>query len=216
MSSVEARARLSGGASDDAVLGMVSRAVGTRSGDTLLDLGCGGGRLAAVLKDRFPRYLGVDTVRYEGFPETGEFHRADLDAGPVPLPDACADLVAAVETIEHLENPRAFLRELLRLARPGGRILVTTPNQTSLLSLATLVAKRRFSAFQDVHYPAHRTALLEVDLRRIAAECGLEDVEIHHSLQGRLIGTPWHLPGWLSRAFPGAFSDNLLMLARKP
>ncbi len=87
------------------------------------------------------------------------------------MPDEAADVVAAVETIEHLENPRAFVRELVRLVKPDGWVIVTTPNQLSLLSLITLLIKHRFSAFQDVHYPAHLTALLEVDLKRIAAEC---------------------------------------------
>ena len=54
------------------------------------------------------------------FPSDGEFITADLDAYRVSLPDGVADVVAAVETIEHLENPRAFLRELVRLTKPGG------------------------------------------------------------------------------------------------
>jgi 2-polyprenyl-3-methyl-5-hydroxy-6-metoxy-1,4-benzoquinol methylase len=133
----------------------------------------------------------------------------------VPLPDACADAVVAVETIEHLENPRSLMRELARLVKPGGLVVVTTPNQLSLLSLLTLVVKQRFSAFQDVHYPAHLTALLEVDLKRIAAECGLSDVSIAYSLQGRLVLTPWHYPRVLAKLFPRALSDNLLLVGKK-
>src|SRR2546426_719773 len=94
---------------------------------------------------------------------------------PLPCPENFADGVTAVEVIEHLEDPRAFMRELVRVACPGGWICITTPNQLSVLSLATLVVKQRFSAFQDVHYPTHLTALLEVDLNRIAGECGLVD-----------------------------------------
>ena len=54
-----------------------------------------------------------------------------------------------METIEHLENPRAFVRKLVRLAKPGGWVVVTTPNQRSLLSLLTLMTKGKFSHFQD-------------------------------------------------------------------
>jgi len=68
------------------------------------------------------------------------------------------------------------MRSLVALARPGGWVLVTTPNQLSWLSLLCLVVKNRFAAFQDVHYPAHLTALLEVDLRRLAREASLRDV----------------------------------------
>ena len=57
------------------------------------------------------------------------------------LPDGWADVVTALEVIEHLENPRAFCRELARVAKPGGWVVVTTPNQLSLLSLLSLVVK---------------------------------------------------------------------------
>ncbi len=51
-------------------------------------------------------------------------------------------------------------------------MIVTTPNQLSLLSKLTLVLKNEFNAFQAGSYPAHLTALLEADLRRIGVECG--------------------------------------------
>jgi SAM-dependent methyltransferase len=159
--------------------------------------------------------VGVDAVRYPGYPSDAEFYRADLD-GALGLPDALADVVLAVEVIEHLENPRAFVRELTRLARPGGWVVVTTPNQLSLLSLATLVRKQRFAAFQDVDYPAHLTALLPVDLVRVAGECGLRDVAVEFSGRGRIPWTGRHYPAWLGRRFPRACSDNVLLLARRP
>lgn len=75
--------------------------------------------------------------------------------------------------IEHLENPRAFIRVLVRLTKPGGWVFVTTPNQLSLLSQMTLMLKNQFNAFQEAPslYPAHITALLEIDLIRITTEC---------------------------------------------
>ncbi|HET7464307.1 MAG TPA: class I SAM-dependent methyltransferase [Longimicrobium sp.] len=215
---VEARARLSLGSSGEAIYRMVARAVAERvaPGGTLLDVGCGSGKLWPFLRDRFTRYVGVDAVRYDGFPADGEFVAADLDAGAVPLPDGSADAVAAVETIEHLENPRAFVRTMVRLARPGGWIFVTTPNQLSLLSRATLLARGEHNAFRDGSYPAHITALLEVDLRRIAAECGLADVAVRYSGSGRLVLTGAHYPRWISRLWPRGFSDNVLLAGRKP
>jgi len=214
---VETRARASLGISDAAIYSMVARVVQEKcaSGGTLLDVGCGAGQLWTYVREDFARYVGVDAVRYQDFPSGAEFHLVDLDTGRASLPEGCADVVAAVETIEHLENPRAFMRELTRMAKPGGWVIVTTPNQLSWLSLLTLVVKHRFSAFQDVHYPAHLTALLESDLRRIAAECGLADVQINYSLRGRLVLTPWHYPRFLARLFPRALSDNLLLVGRK-
>jgi 2-polyprenyl-3-methyl-5-hydroxy-6-metoxy-1,4-benzoquinol methylase len=214
---VEERARRSLGASGDAIYRMVAAAVAARhpGGGTLLDVGCGSGKLWPFVRARFGRYVGVDAVRYDGFPAEGEFHAADLDAQALPFADA-AEVVAAVETIEHLENPRAFVRALARAARPGGWVIVTTPNQLSLLSRATLVAKGEHNAFREGSYPAHITALLEVDLRRIAAECGLEEVAVEFSGSGRLAGTGRHYPAWVSRLWPRGLSDNLLLAGRKP
>jgi 2-polyprenyl-3-methyl-5-hydroxy-6-metoxy-1,4-benzoquinol methylase len=184
--------------------------------DVILDVGCGRGELWAFVKDRFAQYIGADIVEYAGFPAQARFLRIDLDAGKVPLADETADVVVAVETIEHLENPRAFARELTRLARPGGWIVITTPNQLSVLSKLTLLLRNEFNAFRASSYPAHITALLEVDLRRIARECGWEEVGIAFTRRGRMPGVRWHWPGLVSRCLPRAFSDNLLVIGRKP
>jgi len=215
---VDGRARQSRGTSNHAILDMVVRALAERqiSGQCIADVGCGQGDLYARVRTRFSRYVGIDAVRYEDFPEGAEFCLLDLDGGRLPLPDGSADVAAAVEVIEHLENPRDFMRKLVRLAKPGGWVIVTTPNQLSLLSLLTLAVKHQFQAFQDVHYPTHLTALLEVDLRRIAAECGLTNIGIEYSLAGRIPGTASHYPSFLSRRFPRALSENVLVVGQKP
>ena len=208
---------MSGGTSATAIYRMLATALEGRhaGGGILLDAGCGAGNLWPWVQARFAQYIGADAVRYSGLPATARFVEADLDHG-IPLPDGMADVAVAVETIEHLDNPRAFMREIVRLTKPGGWVVMTTPNQLSLLSLLTLVVKQRFSAFQDVHYPTHRTALLEVDLRRIAAECGLTEVMVRYSQEGRIPGTARHYPGFLSRLFPRALSDNVLLVGRAP
>lgn len=213
----EARALRSMGRSDHAIHAAVARALDERGarGELLVDVGCGNGHLWPHVRGRFARCTGVDLVRYEGLPGEVEFVRAELNGEGLPLGDACADAVVSVETIEHLENPRAFMRELVRVARPGGWVVVTTPNQLSFLSLLTLVVKRRHAAFQDAHYPAHLTALLEVDLRRIAAECGLRETAVEYTRRGRVVLTPWHYPRPLARLAPRLCSDNLLLVGRK-
>ncbi len=211
------RALLSGGASSSEIYQTVAAALRglPQNGGTVLDVGCGSGQLWQFVCDRFSRYLGVDLVRYEGFPPGAELIQADLEKLPLPLPSGCADVVAAIETIEHLENPRAFMRELVRLARPGGIVIITTPNQLSLLSKLTLVLKNRFNAFQDVQYPAHMTALLEIDLLRIAREAGLIEPRIAYSGSGRIVFTPWPYPKLLPRLWPRAMSDNVCMFGWK-
>lgn len=212
---VEARALATGGTSAEPIYGLVERTLGSlRRGGTLVDVGCGRGQLWEHLRDRFDRYLGVDVVRYDGFPEDGTFCRADLDTGRADLDDATGDVVAGVETIEHVENPRAFVRELVRLVKPGGLVIVTTPNQLNLLSKLSLMLKNQFPAFQERPglYPSHITALLAEDLVRIALECGLSDPTIRYTDSGRIPGTSRHWP----RVLRGrAFSDNVLLAARR-
>lgn len=167
LESLQNRARQSLGSSGDPIYQMVATTVAQRhvAGGVLVDLGCGQGKLWSFVSDRFDRYVGVDAVRYPDLPPHTEFIALDLNTTKVPLPQDFADVVCAVEIIEHLENPRAFVRELVRLTKPGGLVIVTTPNQLSLLSKLTLIWKNQFNAFQQAPglYPAHITALLEID-----------------------------------------------------
>jgi 2-polyprenyl-3-methyl-5-hydroxy-6-metoxy-1,4-benzoquinol methylase len=213
---LESRARLSLGTSGEAIYRTVAAVLAERqAGGVLADIGCGTGSFCRAVSARFSRIVGVDAVRYAGFPDDVDFRAADLDRAPLPLDDESADVVVAIETIEHLENPRAFCRELTRVARRRGWVVITTPNQLSALSLLTLAVKQRFAAFQDSAYPAHRTALLEIDLRRIAVECGLGDVEVRYTASGRMPLTGTHYPRAVSRAFPRALSDNVVMVGRR-
>jgi hypothetical protein len=108
------------------------------------------------------------------------------------------------------------MRRLVAAARPGGWVLVTTPNQLSLLSRLTLLTRGEHNAFRAGSYPAHLTALLEVDLRRIAGECGLQEVAVEYSRSGRVVFTGRHFPGWVARLWPRGLSDNVLLAGRKP
>ncbi len=212
------RALLSHGRSAAAVHQRVAdllREVGPRPG-RLYDVGCGTGGLSEVLRPWFSEYVGVDIARYPGFPEApwARFVQADLNAPPYALPDGEADVVVSVETIEHLENPRALLRELRRLLKPGGLLILTTPNQLSLMSKLTLVVRNEFNAFQEAPglYPSHITALLEADLRRIASECGFRDIAVDYTHSGRIPGPSFHWPARLGLR-GRLFSDNVLLRA---
>jgi hypothetical protein len=79
----------------------------------------------------------------------------------------------------------------------------------------TLVLKNEFNAFQSSSYPAHLTALLEADLRRIGGECGWSNLAVAYTGSGRIPGTARHWPRSLSRSVPRTFSDNVLVIGRR-
>jgi 2-polyprenyl-3-methyl-5-hydroxy-6-metoxy-1,4-benzoquinol methylase len=212
---MEARARQSLGASDDAIYAAVAKALAQRGAHgRVIDVGCGLGRLRDFLGSAMESYVGVDAIRYDGLPEGIAFMRADLNRDSIPVLDRSADVAVSVETIEHLENPRAFVRELVRITRPGGWIVVTTPNQRSLVSLGALIGKGHFSAFGPANYPAHQTALLDSDLCRIAAENHLTNVAVEFTGVGRMPLSSVRYPRALSSVFLRTMSDNVLLVAR--
>lgn len=79
-----------------------------------------------------------------------ELIRADFTAR-IPLPDHSADLICCSEVIEHLLDPAPLIREWRRVLRPGGMVLVTTPNEPNLF-------QRSF--YSDARRQANREELL--------------------------------------------------------
>lgn len=98
----------------------------------ILDYGCGEGRYLDIVGARFPRaeLVGCDvsTVALQHArelrPRAGYLPMID---GRVPLPDGSFDLIVCVEVLEHVADAEVTTRELARLLRPGGRLVLTTP-----------------------------------------------------------------------------------------
>jgi 2-polyprenyl-3-methyl-5-hydroxy-6-metoxy-1,4-benzoquinol methylase len=70
-------------------------------------------------------------------------HSGNLNES-LPYSDATFDAVVSLEVIEHLKNPRHFMREIERILKVSGRCLITTPNQISLASKLCLLLRDQF------------------------------------------------------------------------
>jgi len=116
-----------------AVLNRVS-ALGLAPKSKVLDAPCGGtAALTLALRDRGFDATGADIDPEAAMALGNDFVKANLD-GALPWPDQTFDLVISTEGIEHLENHYSFLREVNRVLKPGGTLILTTPNITALRS----------------------------------------------------------------------------------
>jgi SAM-dependent methyltransferase len=94
--------------------------VAARRGGLVVDLGCGNAPYRPLFAPLAARYVGVDLP---GNPEAELFFDAD---GRAPLPDASADVVISTQVLEHVPSPESYLREAVRLLRPGGALILST------------------------------------------------------------------------------------------
>ena len=212
----------SGGISADPVYRLVLEVIESQNvRGRILDFGAGTGTLSAKLcsMDAISEVAAIDIVPYSPSHRHDKLKWSYCDLNKeLPIEDAAFDAIVSVEVIEHLENPRSLAREWFRLLRPGGLLIVTTPNNESWRSIVSLLMRGHFNAFSDSSYPAHITALLRADLKRLLMEAGFCDCQIqfaNHGAVPQLTRLTWQSVSFgLLKGL--RFSDNLLVKAEKP
>jgi SAM-dependent methyltransferase len=113
-----------------------------RSGERLLDAGCGEGRHCFGALERGARVVGLDLdldalrssvkrLRARAGQLRSQGEMVQGDAFRLPFPDACFDKVICSEVMEHVHDYRGAARELSRITKPGGLLAVTIPTATS-------------------------------------------------------------------------------------
>jgi len=93
----------------------------------VLDVGTGAGNLAHGLKEQGYEVSALDIDPSVCKHPDVEVTRGDIMEG-LPYEDGSFDLVTALEVIEHMEDPFKAVREFHRVLKPGGLLLLTTPN----------------------------------------------------------------------------------------
>jgi SAM-dependent methyltransferase len=100
-----------------------------RSGARVLDVGCGAGQVVGRLTEAGYEAYGVDVSepnieRARRFSQRCEFY----DGRRLPFPDGHFASTGALNVLEHVEEPEAFITELVRVTEPGGRLVISSPN----------------------------------------------------------------------------------------
>lgn len=100
-------------------------------GKRFIDVGCGEGGLLDVVRAEVGDSwditgFEISGTRGERARERGH-HVLVSEDGRVPLPDGSADIVASTHVVEHVPDDAGYVREMARLARPGGVVYIETP-----------------------------------------------------------------------------------------
>jgi methionine biosynthesis protein MetW len=202
-----------------------------------LDVGCGdGGTSGTWLAGHSASYIGVDisSSAIEAARARGLDARLITDASELPFEEASFDLVTCTEVLEHLFEPQAAVKEMVRVLRPGGRLLVTVPNAAHWRNRLDLALLGRWSGrgddlsgtepWRDPHIRFFTTrslrAMLQAAGLRASDAGGTSEIGLLHSIPGLRRLARKQDPGPISRALDSAFPSvaalRLYVVAEKP
>jgi 2-polyprenyl-3-methyl-5-hydroxy-6-metoxy-1,4-benzoquinol methylase len=195
--------------------GSVIESLGLPRDAELLDLGAGEGAFSARLSDAgFSNIEACEIVpgkfRVPGVP----CHETDLNGAS--FSDAFAkkyDLIIAIELIEHLENPSNFLRNVSKLLKPSGHILISTPNVASWYSRLLFLRYGRLHWFdQNSHASSgHYHPVFDWQIDSFSQESGLKLVSSANT-DNRLLIDRYIFPKGIIRALLSRTVYLLLLL----
>ena len=156
------------------------RALRPLAGKTALDVGCGAGLLAEPLAR-----LGAHVRAIDAAGELIEAAKAHAEASGVAIDYRCVaveeldgrfDLVTALEVIEHVADPQAFVDSLAARLAPGGLLILSTPNRTRMSRLLTITLAEGLGRIPRGTHDYDKFIDLDT-MRRLLAKAGLEVVD---------------------------------------
>nr|ART35692.1 B383 [uncultured bacterium] len=150
------------------------------AGKSALDVGCGAGLLAEPLAR-----LGAKVTAIDAAPELIEVARAhaegqgleiDYRAIGVESVPGKFDLITAMEVIEHVADPQAFIDDLAKRLAPDGLVILSTPNKTAWSKLLTITLAEGFGQIPKGTHDFE--AFIDPDtMRGLLADAGLEVID---------------------------------------
>jgi len=117
-------------------------------GKKILDFGCWAGSMTEAIAKKGGKVIGID-YRQSAIDIANDFHKLSnityevRDFFSDPFPESFFDCIVFTEVIEHVDNPAAYLREFNRILQPGGFLILSTPNATSLKNILYALSYRK-------------------------------------------------------------------------
>ncbi len=180
----------------------------------VLDVGCGTGRHLLELSRLRGSLIGLDMsredlgkMRYLAHltakerPVVAMIDAVQGDGERLPFADGLFDCVICTETLEHVPDDRRVARELVRVLRPGGVLVLSVPDEHSERLLWRLSPRYRNTP------GGHVRIYCRGDVARLARECGAEPyaIDFRHSLESvrwlvhSVVDREWGKPGVITR-----------------
>ena len=150
------------------------------TGKSALDVGCGAGLLAEPLArmgatvtavDAAPECIAVARAHAEGQGLSIDYREAGIETV-----NGRFDLVTAMEVIEHVADPQAFVKDLAARLADGGLLILSTPNRTAWSKLLTITLAEGFGQIPKGTHDFDR--FVDPDMMRgLLAKAGLECID---------------------------------------
>ena len=154
---------------------------GVEPGERVLDVGCGEGAFTAELTRAGAQAVGVDIaeepLRRARLRDSSLDLRLVEPEGPWDLADASFDVVWAGEVIEHVLDTAAWMSELRRVLRSGGRLLLSTPAHERAMRLRLALSEHAFAQHFDPRSD-HLRFYSRATLNALICEFGFESVSV--------------------------------------
>ena len=122
----------------DAVLSLINK----KNGCKLIDLGCGDGRLTAMFAEKAnaSTIVGVEPAKIKNRIKNKKIKIVSADLNKkLPFKDGSFDIVVSHFSIEHLYNVDVFIKEMFRILKKGGYVIVATDNLASWPNILSLI-----------------------------------------------------------------------------
>ena len=104
---------------------------------TVLEIGSGEGYGISELSKKAQKYIAIDkydTPINEELKKNNNIEFLEMSVPPLDFPENSVDFIVTFQVIEHIQNDKEFIKEIYRVLKPGGNLILTTPNRLMSLS----------------------------------------------------------------------------------